>query len=120
MTEIEKIGKAIDHCEGSIGIMDSYQIDYDEAPTPRIVVETALTALREKSERERPEALTWDELRGMVGKPIFLKALEDEFEDESFWAGIRSVSDDEVAFDNGEVGDRTVYNKRWLAYAHRP
>lgn len=67
------------------------------------------------------EALTWNELGNMVGKPVYIVELEDG---ESCWVLVHTVDDIKAlfvsAFDQYDYGDRELYGQTWLAYRRLP
>jgi hypothetical protein len=112
MTEIEKINEAIAACEYVIG----FEKPAIMMPTKHI--ETALTALREKAEREDPEPLLLEQLLTMDSTPVWVEYLLTPT-DEVNWC----VIEDQAAHIPGcdyarfEFKD---YGRTWIAYAHRP
>lgn len=74
----------------------------------------ALSALREKQERENPKPLTLDELRDRNGKPIYIVSKEfgDSWEIASY--------DKRRFFGRGLCYWLDDYGKTWLAYDHEP
>ena len=89
-------------------------------------------AIREKRERDNPKPLTWDELREMVGQPIWTIGVS--FSDDgswSMWDIVEEVTDEYVRFGySTEAPERWSYNLRmangelcgsaWLAYRYKP
>lgn len=78
-------------------------------------LEMAITALREKAERENPQPLTLEELRGMIGKPVYVVGcggggweIFEGCDDCGFWCA------DESFYSAGG------YDKSWTAYRHKP
>lgn len=67
------------------------------------------------------EALTWNELGAMVGKPVYIVYPEEKMGD---WALVRSVRDARALFisaiDPNDYGDRELYGETWLAYRRPP
>ena len=91
-------------------------------------METALAALRAEQERLNPQPLTWEELSGMVGEPVWTIG---EYCGLDGWDIIEEVYDDSVLFGRStERPERWNYNLRelsgklsafaWLAYRHKP
>lgn len=78
--------------------------------------EIALSALREKAERENPKPLTLEELKERVEKPVYIMWRPDEnwrFA-ESGWVVVELDGEfiDGYSFKN--------YGQTWLAYDHEP
>lgn len=67
------------------------------------------------------EALTWNELGNMVGKPVYIVEMEDG---ESYWVLVHTVDDIKAlfvsAFDQYDYGTRELYGQTWLAYRRPP
>ena len=87
----------------------------------------ALAALREKEARERPEALTIEQVLDKLrtGDPIWLKIIHRDIAKWTFLVTRRknaSGNDVCVFWDYVEETwlDILDYTKTWLAYAHRP
>ena len=89
---------------------------------------TALAALRAEQERLNPQPLTWEELSGMVGEPVWTTG---EYCGLDGWDIIEEVYDDSVLFGRStERPERWNYNLRelsgklgacaWLAYRTKP
>ena len=89
---------------------------------------TALAALRAEQERLNPQPLTWEELSGMVGEPVWTIG---EYCGLDGWDIIEEVYDDSVLFGRStERPERWNYNLRelsgklsafaWLAYRAKP
>ena len=108
------IQQAITELSGLIGVYDDIY-DY-EAKELWPVFELAVTALREKAEREDPKPLTIEELRGMIGYPIYIVHshggnewnIFTGYNDCSFWSMGESFY----------LNCR--YGKGWNAYRHKP
>ena len=68
-----------------------------------------LMELTDKPEEVLNEPLTWDELKGMEGKPVWIA------DDYRHWEIIQGVYDDNVSF--GEFSeDRNTFGTEWQAY----
>lgn len=93
-------------------------------------VDTLLSALRPVSREQVEhmptltppnEALTWNELGNMVGKPVYIVEMEDG---ESCWVLVHTVDDIKAlfvsAFDQYDYGTRELYGQTWLAYRRPP
>lgn len=76
----------------------------------------AIAALREKAEREDPQPLTIEELKGMIGEPVWVQG--PGLPQYGRWAIV------EDAFGNSLylVNDFTCHKigKTWTAYRHKP
>lgn len=70
-------------------------------------------AIRAQQERENPKPLTLDELREMVGEPVWI---DDWFEDFHGW----ELSEDAADYFDGESREVEEYGCRWVAYRHKP
>lgn len=73
-----KTEQAIKYFEGEIRFSErapAGNIAHGTSDWTRILdaSKTALKALREKLEREKPQPLTEEELRGMIGEPVWVK-----------------------------------------------
>jgi|GEM_PF-2188637 len=91
------------------------------------VMDLALAAMREKEARERPEALTIEQVLDKLrtGDPIWLKIIHRDIAKWTFLVTRRknaSGNDVCVFWDYVEETwlDILDYTKTWLAYAHRP
>jgi hypothetical protein len=85
-------------------------------PGAREMFEIAAAALREKAERDDPKPLTIDELKKMIGEPVWVQGPgQPEY---GRWAIV------EDAFGNSLylLNDYTCHDigKTWLAYRHKP
>lgn len=89
---------------------------------------TALAALRAEQERLNPQPLTWEELSGMVGEPVWTIG---ECCGLDGWDIIEEVYEDSVLFGRStEQPEKWRYNLRelsgelsvcaWLAYRTKP
>lgn len=111
MSDTEKLRAAIEFLESGKSTM--------------IHKDIALTALREKLERDEQKPLTWDEVVAMEGEPAYIENLV--MKSESMWAVIGEpfVANgldfiqlyDELPTDNA---CRELYGETWLAYATEP
>mgnify|MGYP001246054191 CR=1 FL=1 len=102
MTEIEK---AISEIIGT---------NYGECQCHRETMVQAVEALREYAERQDPKPLTEDQIRGMVGKPVWIHYLSTGHIE---CAIVKSENDGKVQFTDGMF--------LWLdglteLYAHEP
>lgn len=77
-------------------------------PGARMVFDMALEALREKAARENPEPLTLEELRQMIGEPVWCVPLDDKPQRAPMW---------QIAGDRMYWGS---YGKTWIAYREKP
>ena len=91
-------------------------------------METALAALRAEQDRLNPQPLTWEELSGMVGEPVWTIG---ECCGLDGWDIIEEVYEDSVLFGRStEQPEKWRYNLRelsgelsgcaWLAYRTKP
>ena len=97
---------------------DEYGIYIDDEL--KEAMQMAISALREKAERENPKPLTIEELRQMDGEPVWIKA--DNYglfadvvkirgrEDGDCFVGVK------ICYRLQENG----YGKTWIAYRHKP
>lgn len=87
-------------------------------------IESARAAIREKLEREKNEPLTLDELKMMIGEPVFIvtSGLKE-------WCIVHSYHRPEVIGRSFIMTRRTAekrlyafddYGKTWTAYSHPP
>lgn len=81
-----------------------------------------IQALEEKLERENPQPLTLEELRQMIGEPIFIKR---KYEAVGHWKildsyGKCSTIEETFDFSDGEFEILKHYGKAWLAYRYPP
>ena len=125
MTEIEKIDEAIEY----LTEMARYGMPDVKCAS---IFELALCALREKRERERPVALTIEQLEEMVrplaGKgyePVWIQTLLDGKVSCQMTVGLIQTDyrykPPRRRIDAHWVNlDLVNYGKTWLAYAHRP
>ena len=88
----------------------------------------ALSALREKQEREKNEPLTLDELRQMDGEPVYVVTLDNPLENQPYWA-IAGINSNDSRYQNGvalynrvqrDWGAFDLYGDTWLAYRRKP
>lgn len=90
---------------------------------------TAIHALQEKLERENPKPLGLEEMKNMIGNPIWCKWLfprDREFEPGG-WFVIVKDDNEKLGFSAkkpleygcGVCGNKN-YGKTWLAYRHKP
>ena len=119
MTETEKALKDFEHYR---------EFGYSKSETPSSQsLEIALTALREKAERENPKPLMWDELTALEGKPVYIKMITDSKKSPSCWAIVGKVRsyggwhyvDLYDGFENESWSERK-YGHSWVAYASEP
>lgn len=122
------IEKAIDELGGYIGVFDDiYNYELKELWP---ALEFAVSALREKLERENPKPLTIEELRQMDGEPVWVtdpsepavsayctidvcvRFKEDRVNDKYSEAMIPGDGFSYYQFDK--------YGKTWIAYRHKP
>ena len=91
-------------------------------------METALAALRAEQDRLNPQPLTWEELSGMVGEPVWTIG---ECCGLDGWDIIEEVYEDSVLFGRStEQPEKWRYNLRelsgelsgcaWIAYRTKP
>ena len=90
-------------------------------------IESALTVLRAELEREKNEPLTWDELKAMEGKAVYIKMLVDSPKYPSCWSIIgesynHGDSEHVVILDayDSESGCLEKYGVSWIAYRYEP
>lgn len=79
-------------------------------------------ALIIQRERENPQPLTLEELRQMIGEPIFIKR---KYEAVGHWKildsyGKCSTTEETFDFSDGEFEVLKHYGKVWLAYLYPP
>lgn len=81
-------------------------------------VAAAIEALKEKIEREKNEPLTFDELRRMRGKPVWVQP--PDMPEYGRWAIVRGAGEfngDKMLFIENDFTCRE-YGRVWLAYRH--
>lgn len=79
--------------------------------------EIILEALREKAERDNNPPLTEEQIRGMVGQPVFV---DYNLTGTKEWAIIKSVSDMKIWFSDGMYIWLNDIDKTVDVYAHSP
>lgn len=82
----------------------------------------AADALRAQQQRENPQPLTLEELRQMIGEPIFIKR---KYEAVGQWKildsyGKCSITEETFNFSDSEFEVLKHYGKVWLAYRYPP
>lgn len=77
-------------------------------------------ALRAKQERENPKPLTLDELRGMVGEPVYISDMGERFGPLDGWPVIEEVGYNLIVIRGGGWLTLREYGKTWLAYRNKP
>lgn len=90
----------------------------EEAVTQAYV--EGLATLRAQQERENPKPLTRDELRGMVGEPVYISNMGESFGLLGGWAVIEEISDNLVSIQGGGWFTFRGYGQTWLAYRYKP
>jgi hypothetical protein len=85
-------------------------------PGARAMYEIAAAALREKADREHPKPLTIEELKEMIGEPVWLDGFE--------WRVIYGVSTISGSLCLATGFDCWIpldgYGETWFAYRHKP
>lgn len=94
-------------------------------PGARKMFKIAAAALREKAERENPKPLTIEELKQMMGEPVYLEDLVHKAcpEEPDLWGGwIVFSKHNQNGFTPRGGGFFTAggYGKTWLAYRYKP
>jgi hypothetical protein len=98
-------------------------------PGAREMFDLAAAALREKAEREDPQALTLEELRQMEGEPVFVDDLRNKEGSQYCVISIgktlkcQDIDHYSAAYIAGIEYDWypfSDYGKTWLAYRHKP
>ena len=96
----------------------------------REAVSAAIAALREKAEREDPKPLTLEELRQMIGEPVYVVPLAGKpmcavGENKGEWCVVFSwFNNSEIELEipgdvcNSYQGEKC--GKTWIAYRHKP
>jgi len=130
--EIESLAAArLEQLERDLETFKAFHERYAQQTSKKYVEDIcALTARAEQAERERinPQPLTWEELSGMVGEPVWTIG---ECCGLDGWDIIEEVYDDSVLFGrSAERPERWNYNLRelsgklsacaWLAYRAKP
>lgn len=82
----------------------------------------ALSALRAQQQRENPQPLTSEELRQMIGEPIFIKR---KYEAVGHWKildsyGKCSITEETFNFSDDDFEFLKNYGIVWLAYRYPP
>ena len=95
-------------------------------PGAREMFGIALSALREKQERDNPKPLTLDELREMDGEPVWCA----DGEEHSCYCLVNAESEDCIDSESGawcfafygmtRDGENGLHNMGWLAYRSKP
>lgn len=83
-------------------------------------IERAITALREKLEREQNEPLTLEQLRQMDGQPVWVET--PGVRKYGRWAiveGVDTEYGEQTLYLHGDFTCRD-YGTTWMAYRHRP
>ncbi len=120
-------------CE-AIAVINIMQAKYNQIRKSDIefeAMEIAKEALREKAERENPKPLTLDELREMVGEPVYIVQLIDgklNFDSElSRWDILTAIDDDDsdeddptAWFTEDENEILEDYDETWIVYRYKP
>lgn len=94
-------------------------------------VRLSLEALREKAEREDPQPLTIEELRQMIGEPVWTVGVSYNGNSWQGWDIIERVDNDGIYFGystecrewwsyNLRDADGTLCGCSWCAYRHKP
>lgn len=80
-------------------------------------INTALTALQEKAERDNPNPLTLDELREIDGEPVWFEWTKDALFPGGGWKvwGAKYI---QAYCDEPAICEE--YGKTWLAYLYKP
>lgn len=120
MTDIKAI-ECLKQIDSRIGLKyingeaDAYVPDY-----LRKAVCVAIQAMQEKLERENPEPLGLQELKLMVGDPIYCVSLDGEEENQWAILGYSMAGDIGVWAEDIYIFLERDYGKTWLAYRHKP
>lgn len=77
----------------------------------------AITALREKAEREDPKPLTLEELRHMDGEPVYIVYASAQ---PCEWVVFDHHNDDGFGTSDNSWWFAKCYGKFWEAYRHKP
>lgn len=82
----------------------------------------ALDALRAQHERENPQPLTLEELRQMLGEPIFIKR---KYEAVGHWKildsyGKCSITEETFNFSDEDFEFSKNYGRVWISYRYPP
>lgn len=95
--------------------------DVDEA------CKIACEAIKEKVERNNPQPLAEDELRGMEGQPVWIHTFSSKNKKTyiSEWALVASAGQSFVTFARCRAHGRiermfSEYGKTWIAYKYKP
>ena len=111
----------------AIEVFERVQIHSDMGSITMDACECALAALREKEARERPEALSHNEIYAYKKCPLWL---EYPIGEAARWVivskhfGEHATMDEDTFVFTGHAKEyylgQSDYGKTWLAYAHRP
>lgn len=117
MTDIEILENAEEYI--GIGYLNGAEYTYMN-PCLSKAINRAISALREREERENPKPLTLDELRGMEGQPVWVQSPGiPEYGSWKIVAGVDTVDGERTLYCNGDYTCRD-YGKVWHAYRHKP
>lgn len=95
----------------------NYAISGYEVKELQPAFELAVTALREKEEREDPKPLTIDELKQMIGEPVYLVYA---FAEPCEWVVFDHHNDDGFGTPDNSWWFAKGYGTAWIAYRHKP
>ncbi|HEX3018522.1 MAG TPA: hypothetical protein VHP31_11820 [Caproicibacter sp.] len=117
------VAKAIKRMEDLIGILD-IRIGWGDGPADILSekrdYELAIVALRNYMPKSGNNPLTLEQLRQMVGKPVWIEGKPDE---DGYYAIVVSIEPANCIFVNAECNHNWnyyLYGKMWTAYAREP
>lgn len=83
-------------------------------------INAAQDALRAQMEQENPEPLTLDELRSMVGEPVWVVCLDSTWGVPTGWRILDEDRGHVGIWDKVSYLPENEYGTAWLAYCHKP
>ena len=96
-------------------------------PATDMAKEMAITALREKAEREDPKPLTYEELLQMHDELVWFNVVDEsdcknphESEWTQVWSWDQSVSFFRFGNECDIMQKKETYGKTWICYRHKP
>lgn len=98
---------------------EEYGIDIDN--DLREAMQMGIDALREKAEREDTKPLTLEELRQMVGEPVYIVIIGGTVigRNATGWKIVNYAGHVQIEFTDGKLFFVEQYGN-WLAYRHKP
>lgn len=117
-----KVDEAIKWFEAKLAIYGGFEF----LENPNEAAKMALAALRAQQEAAKNEPLTIEELRGMVGQPVWIEPTKDT-PDSDDWDPAWVILREDYVFVYSKSSESRVhirflkdYGKTWLAYRRQP